>query len=240
MKKLIGLCSLIAIIIMAIFCFCSCDFLAYSSDNNNVSSGNTETDGNQTPETPPGNGETDKEPDTPAEPEPEPEPEPGENPGEPTPPEPDGEPNIPSPEITKYTVIFMDGDKTVDQFEAEENSTISPRPVTETAGYIFIGWEKDGELYDFSLPVTSDLTLRARRETVTYTVTFISDGAIIAQCPYTVENRIISEPEIPAKEHYIAMWEDYALYIGDITVQAIYTPIAYTVTFVAGGEVLEV
>ncbi len=240
MKKLIGLCSLIAIIIMAIFCFCSCDFLAYSSDNNNVSSGNTETDGNQTPETPPGNGETDKEPDTPAEPEPEPEPEPGENPGEPTPPEPDGEPNIPSPEITKYTVIFMDGDKTVDQFEAEENSTISPRPVTETAGYIFIGWEKDGELYDFSLPVTSDLTLRARRETVTYTVTFISDGAIIAQCPYTVENRIISEPEIPAKEHYIAMWEDYALYIGDITVQAIYTPIAYTVTFVAGGEVIDV
>ncbi len=256
MKKLIGLCSLIAIIIMAIFCFCGCDFLAYPSDNN-ISSGNTDTDGNQTPETPPGNGETDKEPDTPAEPEPEPEPEPGEpdkptepepepgeNPGEPTPPEPDGEPDIPDipqpPEIKKYTVIFMDGNKTVDKFEAEENSTISPRPVTETAGYIFVGWEKDGKLYDFSLPVTSDLTLRARREAVTYTVTFISDGAIIAQCPYTVENRIISEPEIPAKEHYTAVWDDYVLEIGDITVQAIYTPIEYTVTFVAGGEVISV
>lgn len=240
MKKLIGLCSLIAIIIMAIFCFCSCDFLTYPSDNNNVSSGNTDTDGNQTPETPPGNAEPDKEPDTPAEPEPEP----GENPDNPTPPGPDGDPDIPDtpqpPEIKKYTVIFIDGGKTVDKFEAEENSAISPRPVTETAGYIFIGWEKDGELYDFSLPVTSDLTLRARREAVTYTVTFISDDAIIAQCPYTVENKIISEPEIPAKEHYTAVWEDYALNIGDITVQAIYTPIAYTVTFVAGGEVISV
>ena len=52
---------------------------------------------------------------------------------------------------------------------------------------------------------------------------------------YTVEDKEITEPPVPEKPYYNGAWEDYELNGGDVTVNAIYTPIEYSVTFKAQG-----
>ena len=46
-------------------------------------------------------------------------------------------------------------------------------------------------------------------------------------------------PEVPAKTHYTGAWETYELVGGDVTVNAVYIPVTYTVTFVADGMTVD-
>ena len=96
------------------------------------------------------------------------------------------------------------------------------------------------------MPVSSDTASESTSDTPdsssvapeTYTVTFMADGGEVGTATYTAENTEITEPAVPAKEHYTGAWEAYTLSGGNITVNAVYTAIEYTVTFVAdGGEV---
>ena len=66
----------------------------------------------------------------------------------------------------------------------------------------------------------------------TYSVTFVADGVTVETCYYTAEAPEIIEPAVPEKTGYTAAWEAYELSSGDITVNAVYTAIEYTVTFV--------
>lgn len=64
--------------------------------------------------------------------------------------------------VAKHTVAFMNGSTVFATAEVENGSTVSKpqtNPVRE--GHTFEGWYLDGELYDFSTPVTDDLTLVA-------------------------------------------------------------------------------
>ena len=63
-------------------------------------------------------------------------------------------------------------------------------------------------------------------------MTFIAAGKVAGSDTYTVESRYVSEPEVPEKEGYTGEWEDYTLTTGDVTVNAVYTPIYYAVHFV--------
>ena len=47
---------------------------------------------------------------------------------------------------------------------------------------------------------------------------------------YTVETESITAPAVPEKAGYTGIWEAYTL-DGNVTVNAIYTPITYTVTY---------
>ena len=69
-----------------------------------------------------------------------------------------------------------------------------------------------------------------------YTVTFAADGEFIAERTYTIEHTEVAAPPVPSKEHYTAAWEEYFLTTGDLTVNAVYTPIEYMITFVADGK----
>ena len=61
---------------------------------------------------------------------------------------------------------------------------------------------------------------------VTYTVTFVADGATVSTETYTVENPVVEEPAVPAKDGYTGAWETYDLSNGgNITVNAVYTAI---------------
>lgn len=61
---------------------------------------------------------------------------------------------------------------------------------------------------------------------VTYTVTFVADGATVSAETYTVENPVVEEPAVPAKDGYTGVWETYDLTKGgNITVNAVYTAI---------------
>ena len=73
-------------------------------------------------------------------------------------------------------------------------------------------------------------------EPETYSVTFVADGNVVSVVSYSENTATISEPSVPNKTGYTGAWEPYSLGAADITVNAVYTPIEYTVTFVADGE----
>ena len=63
-----------------------------------------------------------------------------------------------------------------------------------------------------------------------YTITFVADGVTIETRTYTVANKNIDEPAVPAKTGYNGAWESYTLTTGDVTVNAVYTAKTYVVT----------
>ena len=81
-----------------------------------------------------------------------------------------------------------------------------------------------------SITIQLDTKIKATFSTINYTVSFIADGATIAVETYTVENREIIEPQVPAKVGYTGVWEEYVLSLEDLTVNAEYTAIEYTAT----------
>lgn len=71
---------------------------------------------------------------------------------------------------------------------------------------------------------------------ITYIATFIADGKTVDEVEFTVDDDSIDEPEVPTKEGYEGKWSEYTLAASDITIQAEYTTIEYTVTFFVDGE----
>ena len=129
----------------------------------------------------------------------------------------------------KHTATFVaDGTEigTVEYIDGEAQS--SEPSVPEKEGYT-------GE-WDYVGGVYSDITINAIYTPIEYTVTFTADGKEVYKSGYTVENKDIFVPEVPGKPHYIGQWEEYTLTTGDVTVNAVYTPVEYAVTFVADGE----
>lgn len=71
-------------------------------------------------------------------------------------------------------------------------------------GYIFVGWFSDFNLtkeYDFTLPVTTDLTLYAKWEGV-YAITFNTNGGSVVASQTVIEGNKVIEPEDPTREGY--------------------------------------
>lgn len=73
----------------------------------------------------------------------------------------------PSPEPgTTFTVTFdSDGGSEVEPQTVEEGQTATEPEAPTKEGYTFSGWLLEGEEYDFSTPVTADITLTAYWET---------------------------------------------------------------------------
>ena len=105
-------------------------------------------------------------------------------------------------------------------------------------GYTFAGWELNGESYSFTNMPAHDIELSAKWQVVEYTVTFVA-AELVGKVTYTVENKNIIEPAVPAVEHFTGAWEEYELTTGNITVKAVYTPVTYTVTFKAEGATVD-
>ena len=87
--------------------------------------------------------------------------------------------------------------------------------------------------------ISSDDGSQSESPAAEYTVTFVADGVTVDTVTYTEGAESITEPEVPAKEHYTGAWEAYTL-DGNVTVNAVYTLTEYTVTFVADGETVAV
>lgn len=66
-------------------------------------------------------------------------------------------------ETVKYSVEFdTNGGTAVSTLEIEENGLITKPADPTKEGYVFVGWYYNDELYDFSKPVTGNITLEAR------------------------------------------------------------------------------
>ena len=110
----------------------------------------------------------------------------------------------------------------------------------EKEHYTFVGWfEKDTEAVALTVMPESDYAIYAKYTAIEYTVTFKADGEQVGETQtYTVENKTISEPTAPAKEHYTVAWAAYELNGGNVVVEAVYTAIEYTVSFMDGETVV--
>lgn len=125
----------------------------------------------------------------------------------------------------KYTVTFdSNGGSKVSSQKVVENKTVSKPKNPTRSGYAFVSWELDGEDYDFSTPVTNDITLKAvwakKEDVKEYTVTFDSDGGTKVSSQTVVENKKVSKPKDPTKSKYkfLGWYLDGKLYSFDTKV----------------------
>ncbi|MDE7330401.1 MAG: leucine-rich repeat domain-containing protein [Clostridia bacterium] len=101
----------------------------------------------------------------------------------------------------------------------------------------FIIWLFNGAEYDFGLPVTENIVLTASL-TKTYEISFVADGVLLKKDSYSYNTESLDEPPIPQKSGYTAEWEKYELTGGNITVNAIYSPVIYFVRYFYGGTLV--
>ncbi|MBT1164828.1 InlB B-repeat-containing protein [Bifidobacterium felsineum] len=150
-----------------------------------------------------------------------------------------------------YTVSFDTG---------KDGSTIPVQKVTAgdraakpadptRKGYVFTGWLLDGKAYDFTTPVTSDITLTAgwvKAKPATHTVTFDTgaDGSGIPS--QTVdEGETATRPKDPTRDGYsFTGWQldgqpyDFTTPVTkDITLTAGWRRVTHTVSFDTGAGV---
>ena len=150
-------------------------------------------------------------------------------------------------EIDTYTVTFdMAGGTAVSpETVAHGGTATAPSDVTRE-GYDFAGWYLGDETYDFTTPVTEDLTLTAKWEINRYRVTFDPAGGD-AREPQTVDwNTAATKPEDPTRIYYrFGGWllngvpyDFTAPVTGDITLKANWIIINYKVIFDSNGGTL--
>ena len=93
-------------------------------------------------------------------------------------------------EPTKYTISFDSG---VESITVEEG-TVAKEPTTapEKTGYTFGGWLNGEAAYDWTQPVTSNLSLTAKWTAVEYTITYLPEGVETDNpTTYTIETETI-------------------------------------------------
>ena len=134
--------------------------------------------------------------------------------------------------VTYYVTFVAEGTEVAKLPYTVENKAVVNPAVPAKAHYTGV-WE--------SYTLTSgNVEVEAVYTPVTYYVTFVAEGTEVAKLPYTVENKAVVNPAVPAKAHYTGVWESYTLTSGNVEVNAIYTPVTYTVTFKADGETVDV
>ena len=131
----------------------------------------------------------------------------------------------------EYTVTFIADGKVIAVETFRDGDSVKEPAVPEKAGYTgsWQRYEADG----------GGKIVSAVYVPVEYNATFVADGMTVGATTFTVEDAGLDEPEVPKKEGYVAKWEEYELGAGDITVNAVYIPGDYTVTFIADGKVVE-
>ena len=138
-----------------------------------------------------------------------------------------------------YKVTFeTNGGSQVEEVSYKYEQMVTAPSSPNKLGYTFAGWELNGEAYSFTNMPANDIELSAKWQLVEYTVTFVANE-VVGKVTYTVENKEITEPAVPAIEHFTGAWEEYELTTGNITVKAVYTPVTYTVIFKAEGVVVD-
>ena len=102
-------------------------------------------------------------------------------------------------------------------------------------GYTFTGWYTDStcqnKIDKIAVGTTGDLNLYAGWELIEYTATFKDGDDTVGKVTFTVETESIEEPTVPNHNGYTGQWDDYELGVSDITINAEYTPIVYTIDY---------
>ena len=150
--------------------------------------------------------------------------------------------------INRYTVTFdSNGGSAVGNQTIEHNGKASEPVVDPTlTGYTFVGWYNNDTEYEFSTPITKNLTLTAKWTPIKYTITYNTNGGTLDESQekeYTIESDTITLSE-PKKECYtfLGWYTDKGFSgnpitqiekgsTGDITLYARWQKNTYTVTY---------
>jgi uncharacterized repeat protein (TIGR02543 family) len=109
---------------------------------------------------------------------------------------------------TTYTVSFNsnDGSAVTSQSVAAGGTATQPTPAPTKTGYTFAGWFSDAGLttsFDFATAITSDKTLYAKWTSVTYTVSFNSNGGSCVTSQSVAAGGTATQPTpVPTKTSY--------------------------------------
>lgn len=146
---------------------------------------------------------------------------------------------LPAEEVIHYfTVTFeSNGGSAVDEQVVEEGLAAAEPEAPVLDGCTFTGWYTDAELttvYDFSTPVTADITLYAGWEEIInyFTVTFESNGGSAVDEQVIEEGLTAVEPEAPVLEGYT-----FTGWYADAELTTAYdfsTPVTADITLYAG------
>ena len=139
-----------------------------------------------------------------------------------------------------YSVFFIEDDvvKLIFTYTVEDRQFEVPT-ITPKTGYTAQWCYKSGDTYlPWSLEMLTggNVEVYAIYTPITYTATFKADGQVIGTVNFTVEQtELLGIPAVPAKKGYNGVWSAYEIKAEDMTIEAVYTLIQYTATFIADG-----
>ncbi len=140
-----------------------------------------------------------------------------------------------------YTVIFdSNGGSNINSQTLTEGAVVTKPTNPTKTGYTFKGWLLNGTTYDFTTPVTGNITLVASWEAeqvtpTTYTVTFDSNGGSNITSQTIEEGQVATKPADPIKTGYV--------FKGWLLNNAAYDfaiPVTGNITLVASWEEIQV
>ena len=115
-----------------------------------------------------------------------------------------------------------------------EDAAVALQDAAKT-GYTFLGWYSDAEfaqeVSEIDTSVCEDVELWARWEVITYTATFVNSDGTVGTVGFDIEDTALSEPAVPQRTGYTGAWEAYEIKAEDLTINAVYTPITYNITY---------
>ena len=138
---------------------------------------------------------------------------------------------------TEYSVVYNNMDGATNSNPAKytvEDDTITLANAEKT-GYTFLGWYSDSsmtsEVKQIDTSAAVNVELWAKWEVIEYTATFRNSDGVVDTVKFTVEDKTITEPKVPERNGYTGAWETYELTADDLTINAVYTPVTYTITY---------
>lgn len=141
-------------------------------------------------------------------------------------------------EVSTTVTYMVDGEvfETVTVTNAHQSD---PGFTPSKSGYTFGGWYTDTALrtpFDFEAYAANnertDIVVYGKWEVNTYTATFMVGGnIIIEEVRFDADDIDVDEPDVPQRTGYTGEWEDYEIKAEDLTINAVYTPITYNITY---------
>lgn len=136
------------------------------------------------------------------------------------------------------TVTYMSDGEVFKTVTVEGTEAADPAPVPEKSGYTFGGWYTDEAYqtpFDFddyaANEERADITVYAKWDIITYSAKFVADGKTVQEVQFNAGATSVTAPAVPERVGYDGKWEEYELKSEDITINAVYSPIVYNVTY---------
>lgn len=138
------------------------------------------------------------------------------------------------------TINYFDGEDLLNTIEIKQGANIEAYQPPAKTGYTFEGWFTDKEFKNrlTSTEINENLSLYAKYQIKSYTITFKAEGHSDITRKVDYNSSLTDVPAVPSREGFAGVWDtsQYSNITSDITVNAVYSAISFTVTFKADNS----